>query len=146
MKRLLLFIISLVFFNFLSFSQINLDSGLVVFYPFNGNTDDWSGNENNCTAYGGGALTTDNWGQANKAFSFDGVDDYLKSSDSILISGTQPRTICAWIKFNSIPASKISMPVSWGWDGIGPQPYTGIFSIAGWGYNGGSRFAMWGLA
>jgi len=47
------------------FAQINLDSGLVAHYPFNGNANDESGN--------GATLTTDRFGNANKAYSFDGV-------------------------------------------------------------------------
>ena len=47
------------------FAQINLDSGLVAHYPFNGNANEESGN--------GATLTTDRFGNANKAYSFDGV-------------------------------------------------------------------------
>ena len=56
------------------FAQINLDSGLVAHYPFNGNANDESGNGNDGTV-NGATLTTDRFGNANKAYSFDGVSN-----------------------------------------------------------------------
>ena len=55
-------------------AQINLDSGLVAHYPFNGNANDESGNANHGTV-NGATLTTDRFGNANKAYSFDGVSN-----------------------------------------------------------------------
>jgi hypothetical protein len=55
----------------------NVNSGLVAHYPFNGNADDII-NGNNGTVYGGATLTTDRHGNSNKAYSFDGVDDYIE--------------------------------------------------------------------
>jgi len=48
-----------------------LKDGLVAYYPFNGNANDESGNGNNGTVYGA-TLTTDRFGNTNKAYSFDG--------------------------------------------------------------------------
>ena len=53
-------------------AQVNLDSGLVTYYSFNGNANDESVNGNNGTV-NGATLTTDRFGNANKAYSFDGV-------------------------------------------------------------------------
>ena len=53
-----------------------LNHGLVAWYPFDGNASDMSGNGNNGTVYGA-TLSTDRHGQANKAYSFDGVDDWV---------------------------------------------------------------------
>jgi len=44
-------------------AQINLDSGLVAYYPFNGNANDESGNGNNGTV-NGATLTADRFGNA----------------------------------------------------------------------------------
>ena len=49
------------------FAQINLDSGLVAHYPFNGNANDESGNGNDGTV-NGATLTTDRLG--NSLFKF----------------------------------------------------------------------------
>jgi len=51
-------------------------NGLVGYWPFNGNANDESGNGNNGTV-NGATLTTDRYGVANKAYSFDGVSNYI---------------------------------------------------------------------
>jgi hypothetical protein len=51
--------------------------GQVAYYPFNGNSNDESGNNRDLTNYGA-ALTTDRFGNANSAYSFDGVSSYLQ--------------------------------------------------------------------
>lgn len=56
--------------------QIPLD-GLVAWYPFNGNANDESGNENHGSVFGA-TLSEDRVGSSNKAYSFDGVNDYIK--------------------------------------------------------------------
>ena len=49
----------------------DLKDGLVAYYPLNGNANDESGNGNHVTVYGA-TLTTDRFGNTNKAYSFDG--------------------------------------------------------------------------
>ncbi|MBP6091293.1 MAG: hypothetical protein KA521_08570, partial [Crocinitomicaceae bacterium] len=51
----------------------NLQTGLVGYWPFCGNANDASGNGNNGTV-NGATLTTDRFGNANSAYSFDGND------------------------------------------------------------------------
>lgn len=51
-------------------------NGLVAYYPFNGNADDESGNGNNGTVIGA-TLTSDRFGVVNKAYSLDGVSNYI---------------------------------------------------------------------
>ncbi|UCD50821.1 MAG: LamG domain-containing protein [Phycisphaerales bacterium] len=50
--------------------------GLVASYLFNGNAYDSSGNGHDGTVYGA-TLATDRFGNANSAYSFDGIDDYI---------------------------------------------------------------------
>jgi hypothetical protein len=57
--------------------KTNLSSGLLAYYPFNGNYNDESGNGNNATAKNGAFLTTDYLGRTNTSAGFDGVNDYL---------------------------------------------------------------------
>jgi hypothetical protein len=52
-------------------------NGLVGYWPFNGNANDESGNGNNGTV-NGATLTTDRNGVANKAYSFDGVNNRIE--------------------------------------------------------------------
>ncbi len=57
-------------------AQVNLQSGLVACYPFSGNANDATGNGNNGVVKGP-VLTTDRFGRANNAYSFDGINDYI---------------------------------------------------------------------
>lgn len=72
-------------------------SGLVGWWPFNGNANDESGNGNNGTV-NGATLTTDRNGVLNSAYSFDGNFDYIDcgTSSSLGASTTQPLTVSAW--------------------------------------------------
>ena len=72
-------------------------NGLVGWWPFNGNANDESGNNNNGTV-NGATLTADRFGNANKAYSFDGVDDYIVAinSPSLDIQGNQ-YSISSWV-------------------------------------------------
>ena len=56
-------------------SNIPLD-GLYAYYPFNGDADDVIG-DNFGTVMGNASLTSDRFGTDNKAYSFDGSDDYI---------------------------------------------------------------------
>ena len=65
--------------SFLSFSQIPNyvpSNGLVGWWPFTGNANDLSGFGNNGTV-NGATLTTDRFGNANQAYSFNGVSDFI---------------------------------------------------------------------
>src|SRR5208282_3677527 len=54
-------------------AQSFLTNGLVVYYPFNGNAKDASGNGNDGTV-DGAVLTADRFGHANSAYSFNGTN------------------------------------------------------------------------
>jgi hypothetical protein len=71
-------------------------NGLVGYWPFNGNANDESGNGNNGTV-NGATLTTDRFGVANKAYSFDGVNDVISMNGQNYAN----ITLSAWIKTNS---------------------------------------------
>jgi len=53
-----------------------LSDGLIAYYPFNGNANDESGNNNHATVYGA-TLTTDRNGNANNAYLFDGSNNKI---------------------------------------------------------------------
>jgi hypothetical protein len=59
------------------FLQTSLSTGLIAHYPFNGNANDVTGN-NYHGVVNGATLTTDRHGQANAAYSFDGVNDLIR--------------------------------------------------------------------
>ena len=56
-------------------------NGLVGWWPFNGNANDESGNGNNGTI-NGASLTEDRFGLSDKAFLFDGLDDFIQMINS----------------------------------------------------------------
>jgi hypothetical protein len=70
-------------------------NGLVGYWPFNGNANDESGNGNNGTV-NGATLTADRFGDMNRAFNFDGVNDYIFINDAPSLSITGDITISAW--------------------------------------------------
>ena len=75
-------------------------NGLVGWWPFNGNANDESGNNNNGTV-NGATLTTDRNGIVNSAYSFDGVDDFINILNNNSICPTSSISLCCWIKSRS---------------------------------------------
>ena len=71
-------------------------SGLVGWYPFTGNANDSSGNGNNGTN-NGATLTTDRFGNANSAYSFDGSSNYIVVPNAISLNPSEI-TINFWFK------------------------------------------------
>ena len=74
-------------------------NGLVGWWPFNGNANDESGNGNNGTV-NGATLTSDRFGNANKAYTFDGVNDYIDypSGANSTLNVIGDFTISFWLK------------------------------------------------
>ena len=59
-----------------------LKTGLIAYYPFNGNANDTSGNNKHGLLMNGTAFTFDAHNNANSAANFDGIDDYIKVADN----------------------------------------------------------------
>jgi alpha-tubulin suppressor-like RCC1 family protein len=110
-----------------SAATIDLNNGLVAYYPFTGNANDGSGNGNHGTVYGA-SLTTDKFGNTNNAYSFDGVNDYINISDSSSLDLTTQFTLSAWI----YPTSLMQDPAQ---GGI-------ISKVGGVGGNNGYQFVI----
>ncbi len=70
-------------------------SGLVAHYPFCGNANDVSGNNNNGSV-SGATLTTDRFGNENSAYSFNGLNSKITILDSPIFKFKQI-TINAWV-------------------------------------------------
>ena len=101
MKKFTVFCFAL-FLGFSAWSQIPSylpQNGLVAWYPFNGNSDDSSGNSNHATNYGA-TLTTDRKGNANAAYSFS--SSYLKVDvPSWTFAPTDSFSYSFWVKQSS---------------------------------------------
>jgi len=72
-------------------------SGLVGYWSFTGNANDASGNNHHGTV-NGATLTTERFGNANGAYSFDGVNDYIAIAPSSLVDNETAATLSFWLK------------------------------------------------
>ena len=77
----------------------DLNDGLDVYYPFNGDADDESGNGNHGMVHGA-VLTIDREGKSNSTYHFDGMDDYIEIIDGKGMDfGVGPISISVRIRF-----------------------------------------------
>ena len=75
----------------------NTQSGeMVAYYPFNGNANDESGNNNNGSVHGAN-LTSDRFGNPNSAYSFNGINDYISVPSSSTLNFQKSITINFWM-------------------------------------------------
>lgn len=101
----------------------SLQKGLIVYYPFNGNTKDESGNKNDGIA-SNLIPTIDRFGKSNRAYNFNGLQTTSGSTivcnNSVLNLGQLEYTIHIWFKidnttqitrclFNTIPHTGIGI-------------------------------------
>ena len=78
----------------------DLNDGLVAYYPFNGNANDESGNESDGVV-NGAVLIEDRFGNADSAYSFDGIDDHIFISETKHPTGEVTVTYSAWVYLES---------------------------------------------
>jgi len=75
--------------------------GLVAYYPFNGNANDVSGNDNNGVV-NGATLTADRLGNNNSSYSFDGTSNYILVNNSVTLNNPSI-SISGWFNTNTLP-------------------------------------------
>lgn len=99
MKKQLLFLMLLSGFQLFAQLPTNVSPvGLVAWYGLNGNVNDASINGNHCTNYGA-TPTTDRNGNANSAYAFDGVSNYLeRTTPSYTFTPTGNFSVSMWVK------------------------------------------------
>ncbi len=106
MKKVLYALIAIIGFANATMAQVPSyvpTNGLVGFWPFNGNANDVSGNGNNGLV-NGATLVNDRFGQPNKAYTFDGVSNYIDVPSSSSISNyPNGQTISFWFKITTFP-------------------------------------------
>ncbi len=101
MKKIFFLISSLISIS--SFAQLPNyipTNGLLGFYQFNGNANDASLNLNHGIVFGP-TLTSDRNGIPNNAYNFNGQGQFIRTINSLNISGNDPRTVSLWFKVNS---------------------------------------------
>lgn len=69
--------------------------GLVGYWSFNGNANDSSPNANNGTV-NGATLTTDRFGNADSAYSFNGISNYIRINNALLPNTPTSYSISLW--------------------------------------------------
>jgi hypothetical protein len=74
-----------------------INNGLVAYYPFNGNANDESGNGNNGTV-NGATLSTDRFGNNNKAYSFNGANNYISLNNITSFNNAKNFSVSVWAK------------------------------------------------
>ncbi len=95
--------------------------GLISWYrmnddPSDGIDDEMNRNPGTCTNCP--ALTTDNWGNANQAYEFDGINDEINLGNNPSIANLNANiTILAWINFTNTPtiSDTIIGKPNWNW-------------------------------
>ncbi|CCH54185.1 PKD domain containing protein [Fibrisoma limi BUZ 3] len=81
-------------------TDVELDRGLIAYYPADNNAEDKSPNKLHGSLLNGATFTTDRNNRANAAFSFDGRNDYFEVPDNALL---RPGTLSVgfWIKLTN---------------------------------------------
>lgn len=100
--------------------EVQAISNLIHYWPFNGNTNDAvTSGTINATNFGA-TLTTDRFGNANKAYSFDGVDDKMNIYPAGNFDEATSFTFNAWVNTTGTGGSANIIRTengngSWGW-------------------------------
>jgi hypothetical protein len=92
-------------FAFCTDCDNNLNSGLVAFYPFNGDASDLSGNGNN-GVIDGAALTSDRFGNEKSAFSFNGAGNTILANVKNMPVIDSPLSFSWWFYTDSLAVFK----------------------------------------
>lgn len=76
---------------------MNLNLGLRAYFPFSGNANDASGNNNNAV-FNNTTLTVDRLGNANSAYHFNGTSTYIQIPNSPTINTANKLSLCVWVR------------------------------------------------
>lgn len=90
------FFIPLLFWAFNSSAQVDLNKGLMAYYPFNGNARDESGN-NNHAAEVKASFVADRFNKPSSACSFNGKNNYIRISDNESLHFRNGMSVSAWV-------------------------------------------------
>lgn len=93
--RIILFL-SLLLFN-ICHAQVDPRQGLQAYYPFNGNANDESGNNNN-PVVNNATITSDRFGNPNSAWHFNGSYQYMRIRNNPSLNFGRQITLSVWVK------------------------------------------------
>jgi len=94
MRKILFF---LLLFNTTLSAQVDLNMGLRAYYPFTGNANDASGNNNN-PVFNNATPAPDRFGNPASAYQFNGINNYIRVPNSPTLNQANLITLCAWVK------------------------------------------------
>jgi hypothetical protein len=114
--------------------------GLVGWWPFNGNANDESGNGNDGNV-NGATLTTDRFGNSDRAYNFNGTNNFISATNNNSLQTPDAISINFWVQFYGPGMGRL---VSKGWSPNGIEVHTetstnhkirygGTFNGAGYG-------------
>jgi hypothetical protein len=116
-------------------------TGLIAWYPFNGNAIDESGNGNNGIVYGA-TLIPDRFGKTNSGYNFNGTSNYIEIPDAAPLNPSTSISVSAWIKTTAIHGNA-GILGKWnnfgGIIGVGREQYVLQISDANHGVNFGIK-------
>ncbi len=95
MKKILLPLLLII--THIAIGQVDLNLGLRAYYPFTGNANDVSGNNNN-PVFNNATLTADRFGNPNSAYHFNGIDNYMRVTDNATLNMGNKMSIAIWVK------------------------------------------------
>ena len=102
MKNIIISLSLVIFFLFIiKLSAQNLCDSLLLYYPFNGNANDASGNGFNGIVVGA-TLTADRFGNSNSAYYFRGNTDYIDLPLNPILKPQLPFSVASWVMFNNL--------------------------------------------
>jgi len=81
----------------LTAAQIGIKQGLMAYYPFNGNAGDSSGNANH-PIFNNATLADDRFGKPNRAYYFNGINNYMRIPNSNSLNSDSAVTVALWVK------------------------------------------------
>jgi len=119
MKKNVSLLFVLLFFVVTTYSQVNLSNNLLASFPFSGNAADASGN-GNTTIVHGATLTTDRFNNIDKAYLFDGTDDFIEINYQYGNRSENQYSVAMWVLADPVQvdyAKLLSVPYNLtGWN------------------------------
>lgn len=109
MKKLFTLLALLTFYYLTSTAQVNLSSGLVAHYPFNGNPGDSSGQGNHGVVSSGASLSTDRYNMNSNSYYFNGSSNAkitVPPSTILNLSNYRELSVSVWFKSNVTSSTK----------------------------------------
>ena len=137
-----------LFITILDVAEVDLDSGLVAYYPFNGNANDESGNGHHAIL-NGASSDIGTFNEVNTALRFDGVNDHVIFPNEIRFRPNSSHALSLWLRTSQIDRYDIisqringpADPSSINFGVIINKNFQGSIEFADPGYNVGSNIS-----